>query len=68
MGLTDSLESTGVFSAGTLTTPTTTTEPTPTTTTGVDQPFIIDPLWIGLIAGIGAGVVVVLILFLVKKR
>jgi hypothetical protein len=34
----------------------------------VDQPFIIDPLWIGLIAGIGAGVVVVLILFLVKKR
>jgi hypothetical protein len=29
---------------------------------------LIDPLIIGLIAGIGAGVVVVLILFLVKKR
>ncbi len=66
MGLTDSLES-SVFSAGTLT-ETTTTDTTPTTTTTtVVQPFL-DPLWIGLIAGIGAGVVVVLILFLVKKR
>ncbi len=67
MGLSDSLES-SVFSAGTLTPPTTTTGPEPTTTTDPGPGLQIDPLWIGLIAGIGAGVVVVLILFLVKKR
>jgi hypothetical protein len=67
MGLSDSLES-SVFSAGTIT-ETTTTEPEPTTTSEEPiPPFEIEPLWIGLIAGIGAGVVVVLILFLVKKR
>jgi hypothetical protein len=66
MGLSDSLES-SIFSAGTLTPPTT-TEPEPTTTSEEPDQPIIDPLWIGLIAGIGAGVVVVLILFLVKKR
>jgi hypothetical protein len=67
MGLTDSMESTGVFSAGTITE--TPTDTTPTTTTAGPSPWPeIDPLWIGLIAGIGAGVVVVLILFLVKKR
>jgi len=66
MGLTDSLES-SVFSAGTITE----TEPEPTTTedtTPTGEPFVVDPLIIGLIAGIGVGVVVVLILFLVKKR
>jgi len=66
MGLTDSMES-SVFSAGTLAPPTTTTPP-PTTTTEEPVIPILDPLIIGLIAGIGAGVVVVLILFLVKKR
>ncbi|MGY5862692.1 MAG: hypothetical protein RTU09_10020, partial [Candidatus Thorarchaeota archaeon] len=67
-GLEDAMES-SIFSAGTLTETTTTTDPEPTTTEE-PEPTVppIDPLWIGLIAGIGAGVVVVLILFLVKKR
>jgi hypothetical protein len=51
------------------TTPTTTPTPTPTPTTTPEpttQPF--DPLLIGLIGGIGVGVVVLLILFLIRKR
>jgi hypothetical protein len=59
------------FSAGTETLPetttTTTTEET-TTTTEEPPPETIDPLIIGLVGGIGAGIVVVLILFLVKKK
>jgi hypothetical protein len=64
-----------VFSFGSATippppTPTTTTTPPPTTTTPPPPPPPppIDPLIIGLIGGIGVGVVVVLILFLVRKR
>jgi hypothetical protein len=64
-GLTDSAES-GAFEAGTVTPPTSSTGGTTTTTTV--PPPLIDPLWIGLIGGIGVGVVVVLILFLVKKK
>ncbi|MFW9956186.1 MAG: hypothetical protein ACFFD3_16690, partial [Candidatus Thorarchaeota archaeon] len=64
--LSDSIESTE-FNAGTVTPPTSTTTPPPTTTTTTPPPGI-DPLWIGLIGGIGVGVVVILILFLVKKK
>ncbi|MHA2242916.1 MAG: hypothetical protein ACXACE_15030, partial [Candidatus Thorarchaeota archaeon] len=63
-GLTDVLDS-SLFDAGTLERP---EPPTPTPTT---PPPVVDPnfvLWIGLIGGIGVGVVVILILFLVKKR
>jgi hypothetical protein len=65
-GLDDEMDSTA-FEAGTVTVepePTTTPEPTPTGGLFGD----IDPLWIGLIGGIGVGVVVILILFLVRKR
>jgi hypothetical protein len=65
-GLTDSVQS-AAFEAGTVPITTGPTTPTtPTTPTGTGWP--IDPLWIGLIGGIGVGVVVVLILFLVKKK
>ncbi|MHA1906136.1 MAG: hypothetical protein ACW98Y_02490 [Candidatus Thorarchaeota archaeon] len=65
-GLDDEMESTS-FAAGTV------PPPTPTTTTDTTTPppgffDTIDPLWIGLIGGIGVGVVVILILFLVRKR
>jgi len=56
----------GEFTAGDVTATTTTTEPTDTT----PPPLIPEDmlLWIGLIGGIGIGVVVILILFLVKKK
>jgi len=56
------------FTAGTVTTtpPVTSTTTTPPTTTPVTGG--IDPLWIGLFGGIGVGIVVVLILFLVRKK
>ncbi|MHA2424361.1 MAG: hypothetical protein ACXAEF_06210, partial [Candidatus Thorarchaeota archaeon] len=64
-GLTDEMDS-DEFEAGTIPyTPPVTTPTTPTTPT---DGFVIDPLWIGLIGGIGVGVVVILILFLVRKR
>ncbi len=56
----------GAFLAGTVQ-PQTTTEPTDTDT-GPTTPPGIDPLWIGLLGGIGIGVVVILILFLVKRK
>jgi hypothetical protein len=59
------------FTAGDYTTPTTTTPEETTTTTPEETtptPTTIDPLLIGLIGGIGAGIVVVLILFLVKRK
>ncbi|MFW9848303.1 MAG: hypothetical protein ACFFF4_04140, partial [Candidatus Thorarchaeota archaeon] len=65
-GLTDEMDSTS-FSAGTVEPPSTTTTPPPTTTPTTTITGI-DPLWIGLIGGIGVGLVVVLILFLVRKR
>jgi hypothetical protein len=70
---TGSDESDAVFTAGSQTQPTTTTTTPPettttTTTTTPEPPATIDPLLIGLIGGIGAGVVVVLILFLVKRK
>ena len=52
-------------------TTTTTPEPTPTTTTTTPEPTPVpplDPLLIGLLGGIGVGVVVLLILFLVRKK
>jgi hypothetical protein len=57
------------FAAGgvPVTTPPTTTPITSTTTTPVVTTPI-DPLLIGLVAGIGVGVVVLLILFLIKKK
>jgi hypothetical protein len=61
-----------VFTAGSQTPPVTTTPPETTTTTTTPEettpPPPIDPLLIGLVGGIGAGVVVVLILFLVKRK
>jgi hypothetical protein len=62
----------GAFSAGdvpvpTPTTPTTPT-PTPTTPTPTTAPPPFDPLLIGLIGGLGVGVVVLLILFLIRKK
>lgn len=62
-GLGDSINS-ALFEAGTVpTVPTTTTTTTTTTTvTGIEI------LYIGLIGGIGVGVVIVLILFLVRKK
>ncbi|MHA2083559.1 MAG: S8 family serine peptidase, partial [Candidatus Thorarchaeota archaeon] len=63
-GLTDTLDST-LFDAGTLERPPPTTPPPTTPPPVVDPNFV---LWIGLIGGIGVGVVVILILFLVKKR
>jgi hypothetical protein len=64
------------FAAGAIppvTTTTTTTTPTPTnaTTTTTTTPsggVVLDPLLIGLLGGIGVGVVVLLILFLVRKK
>ncbi len=65
-GLTDNMNSDS-FSAGTVPPPSTPTTPTtPGETPGGF--FGIDLLWIGLIGGIGVGVVVILILFLIKKR
>ncbi|MFX1367787.1 MAG: S8 family serine peptidase [Promethearchaeota archaeon] len=73
-------ESDAVLTFGAVTVPTTTTPPTTitstttsttsttSTTTTTTTPVGIDPLIIGLIGGIGVGVVVVLILFLVKKK
>jgi hypothetical protein len=64
----------GSFAAGavppvtTTTTTTTTTNTTTTTTTTVVPPPPLDPLLIGLLGGIGVGVVVLLILFLVRKK
>jgi len=63
----------GEFEAGTViytppTTPTTTTTPEPTTTTTPPSDGGIDPLLIGLLGGIGVGVVILLILFLIRKR
>jgi len=61
------------FEAGTViytppTTPTTTTTTPPPTTTTTTPPTQIDPLLIGLLGGIGVGVVILLILFLIRKR
>ena len=59
------------FTAGNVpipTTPTTTTPTTPTTTGPTETPPPFDPLLIGLIGGIGVGVVVLLILFLIRKK
>ncbi|MHA2383311.1 MAG: S8 family serine peptidase [Candidatus Thorarchaeota archaeon] len=50
-----------------VTTTTTTPEPTTTTTTTPTDGGI-DPLLIGLLGGIGVGVVILLILFLIRKR
>ncbi|TXT55128.1 MAG: exported protein of unknown function [Candidatus Thorarchaeota archaeon] len=63
-GLSDEIES-ETFSAGTEEAP-----PTETTTTTTPPPTAppIDVLWIGLFGGIGVGVVIVLILYLVKKK
>ncbi|MFW9963482.1 MAG: hypothetical protein ACFFCX_07960, partial [Candidatus Sifarchaeia archaeon] len=60
----------GPFSAGNVpvTTPPTTTPTTPTTPTTTTPPIPLDPLLIGLIGGIGVGVVVLLILFLIRKK
>jgi hypothetical protein len=63
----------GVFSAGDVPLPTTEPEPTtteePTTSPPpTTPPPGIDPLLIGLIGGIGVGVVVLLILFLIRKK
>ncbi|MHA1480639.1 MAG: hypothetical protein ACTSQZ_04380, partial [Candidatus Thorarchaeota archaeon] len=56
----------GEFTAGNIDPPTT-TPPETTTPPGLfDDPEML--LWIGLIGGIGIGVVVILILFLVKKK
>jgi hypothetical protein len=53
----------------TTTEPTTTTTPEPTTTTTPVTPAPpLDPLLIGLLGGIGVGVVVLLILFLIRKK
>jgi hypothetical protein len=67
MGLSDSRLSDS-FDAGdvVITPPPTTTTTPPPTTPPPEWP--IDPLILGLLAGIGVGVVVVLIIFLVKKR
>jgi subtilisin family serine protease len=59
------------FSAGDVpppTTPTTTEPTTPTEPTEPPAPPVFDPLLIGLIGGIGVGVVVLLILFLIRKK
>jgi hypothetical protein len=56
------------FSAGTVTTPTTPTTTSTSTTTPLSTTGGIDPLWIGLFGGIGVGILVVLILFLVRKK
>ena len=64
-GMTDS-DVSGEFTAGDVE-PTTTEPPTTTPPPGIfDNPEML--LWIGLIGGIGIGVVVILILFLVKKK
>jgi hypothetical protein len=68
MGLSDMIES-DLFEAGDQTPPvpsTSTTTPPPTTTTPPDGG--VDVVILGLIAGIGAGVVVILILFLIRRR
>lgn len=67
LGLSDEAYSAEFLAGDVIYTPPTTTTP-PVTTTPPPPPPGIDPLIIGLIAGIGAGVVVVLILFLVKRR
>jgi hypothetical protein len=63
---------TAPFAAGDVpitTPPTTTTTPPTTSTTPTTPPVTgIDPLIIGLIGGIGVGVVVLLILFLIRKK
>ncbi|MHA1248117.1 MAG: S8 family serine peptidase [Candidatus Thorarchaeota archaeon] len=66
-GLSDTAYS-STFTAGSV--PPVTTTPTTTTTapTTTAPPIQIDPLVIGLLGGIGVGVVVILILFLVKKK
>ncbi|MFW9795208.1 MAG: hypothetical protein ACFFEE_12945, partial [Candidatus Thorarchaeota archaeon] len=60
------------FGAGNVLPPEPTTETTTTTTTTTTEteptPTPIDPLLIGLLGGIGVGVVVLLILFLIRKR
>jgi hypothetical protein len=59
----------GVFEAGNVQPPiTTTTTTSPTTTTSTLPPSDFDPLLIGLIGGIGVGVVILLILFLIRKK
>ena len=63
----------GPFAAGDVpitTPPTTTTTPPTTSTTPPTTPPVtgLDPLLIGLIGGIGVGVVVLLILFLIRKK
>ncbi|TFG34150.1 hypothetical protein EU527_04690 [Candidatus Thorarchaeota archaeon] len=50
------------------TTTTTTTTTSETTTTTTTTPPGLDPLLIGLVGGIGVGVVVILILFLIRKK
>ncbi|MBD3405381.1 MAG: S8 family serine peptidase [Candidatus Lokiarchaeota archaeon] len=69
-GLSDQIES-GLFEAGTYTPPeptTSTSTSTSDTTTTTEAPPGVDLLWIGLFGGIGTGVVIVLILYLVKKK
>jgi hypothetical protein len=61
-----SFEAGNVIVTPTPTTTTTTTTPTPTPTT--PPPGGIDPLLIGLLGGIGVGVVILLILFLIRKK
>jgi hypothetical protein len=60
----------GPFAAGDVPVPTspTTTTTTTTTTPTPTEPPVFDPLLIGLIGGIGVGVVVLLILFLIRKK
>jgi hypothetical protein len=57
------------FTAGDVppTTTSTTSEPTTTTSTPPDG-VVLDPLLIGLVGGIGVGVVIILILFLIRKK
>jgi hypothetical protein len=56
------------FTAGDVPTTTVPTTTEPTTTEPGPGPVGLDPLLIGLVGGIGVGVVVILILFLIKKR
>ena len=56
------------FAAGDVPPPTTPTTPPPPTTPTTPPVQGIDPLLIGLIGGIGVGVVILLILFLIRKK
>ncbi|MGY5863037.1 MAG: S8 family serine peptidase [Candidatus Thorarchaeota archaeon] len=62
-----SFEAGNVIYTPPVTTTTTTPPPTTTTTTPPPEPGI-DPLLIGLLGGIGVGVVILLILFLIRKK